>query len=762
MSTTVIELENKDIVVKMSGQGPIGPRGQQGEPGPAGPSEWGVIQGNISDQTDLQNALDAKADVGASYTKSEEDALLAQKADADNVYTKTETDSLLADKADADSVYTKTEVNTLLSGKADSDTVYTKAETDALLGAKADVGDSYTKAEEDALLAVKANSADVYTKTETDTLLADKADADDVYTKTEVDDALADKADSADVYTKTETDDMLLAKAPVITETASGSIASFTDGTPAPVTALSVSIEPVQEGTGDPSPGTPITLPAFEQGTINGSGNLENSSTRVRTSDFFIANGSNYRIEFDADKVATVRVYSPSGPYLLSESITSWTASPISRTITNGRKVKIVLAYSNNSNIVPSDVTKCVVYENVNVRPISGRTSATVTRTGKNLCPSTDWEIGQYGNNGWNVQNNRKTSPYIRILPNTAYTMSIDQNGTADLAWINFNYFDRNKTWLGARTENGDASFNRERTKTFTIHNSNAWYVRLTARSYSNSEKDISAQDIATGTPQLELGSSASAYEAPSIQTVTIDLDGTRYGGTLNVLTGTMTVDRAYVEFDGSEDEAWYKISGGKPAYTNVIKNLINPPASASVKADLISNEFVVETSGQTWNANVIGIGSSSAGVISISLHNDQTETSVAEIQQFLAQSPAQVVYKLKTPLTVQLTPSQMQTLLGENHLFADTGDVAVTYRADTKLFIQESLQSQSNALKLMLTPNVETEMVASQNYALGSIVIVNNDFLKLTSAVASGANLVIGSNCVKTTMAEWVASLMA
>ena len=138
-------------------------------------------------------------------------------------------------------------------------------------------------------------------------------------------------------------------------------------------------------------------------------------------------------------------------------------------------------------------------------------------------------------------------------------------------------------------------------------------------------------------------------------------------------------------------------------------------------------------------------------------------DTSCATSADFkTAMSGVQFVYELKTPFTVQLTPSQMQTLLGENHIFADTGDVNATYRADTKLFIDQSLQSQSNALKLMLTPNVETQMVASQNYALGSIVIVNNDFLKLTSAVASGANLVIGSNCVKTTMAEWVASLMA
>ena len=121
-----------------------------------------------------------------------------------------------------------------------------------------------------------------------------------------------------------------------------------------------------------------------------------------------------------------------------------------------------------------------------------------------------------------------------------------------------------------------------------------------------------------------------------------------------------------------------------------------------------------------------------------------------------------QLVYYLATPITVTLTPSQLSTLLGQNNIFADTGDTEVTYRADSKMYIDQSLQSQSNALKLMLTPNVETEMKASKNYTSGSIVIVNNDFLKLTSAVASGANLVIGSNCVKTTMAEWVTSLTA
>lgn len=42
--------------------GPAGPQGPQGPAGPSGQGAWGTISGDISDQTDLQDALDAKAD----------------------------------------------------------------------------------------------------------------------------------------------------------------------------------------------------------------------------------------------------------------------------------------------------------------------------------------------------------------------------------------------------------------------------------------------------------------------------------------------------------------------------------------------------------------------------------------------------------------------------------------------------------------------------------------------------------------------------
>ena len=54
----------------------------------------------------------------------------------------------------------------------------------------------------------------------------------------------------------------------------------------------------------------------------------------------------------------------------------------------------------------------------------------------------------------------------------------------------------------------------------------------------------------------------------------------------------------------------------------------------------------------------------------------------------------AQVVYELATPQTYQLTPTEVKTLLGENNIWADTGNVAVDYFADTKKYIDKVLNA--------------------------------------------------------------------
>ncbi|KAA6375626.1 MAG: hypothetical protein EZS28_028848, partial [Streblomastix strix] len=159
-----------------------------------------------------------KADKSTTYTKTEDDALLLLKADKIQLidsYTKGETDNLLNNKANTGVSYTKGEDDALLLLKADKTQLidsYNKGETNNLLNNKADTGVSYTKGEDDALLLLKADKTqliDSYTKGETDNLLNNKANTGVSYSKGEDDALLLLKANQSTTYTKIETDQLI-------------------------------------------------------------------------------------------------------------------------------------------------------------------------------------------------------------------------------------------------------------------------------------------------------------------------------------------------------------------------------------------------------------------------------------------------------------------------------------------------------------------------------------------------------------------------
>ena len=63
----------------------------------------------------------------------------------------------------------------------------------------------------------------------------------------------------------------------------------------------------------------------------------------------------------------------------------------------------------------------------------------------------------------------------------------------------------------------------------------------------------------------------------------------------------------------------------------------------------------------------------------------------------------AQVVYKLATPTTIQLTPQQITALSGTNTLYTDSGDTAVSGRADP-VWLTQSLMERIAALESAAT----------------------------------------------------------
>lgn len=99
----------------------------------------------------------------------------------------------------------------------------------------------------------------------------------------------------------------------------------------------------------------------------------------------------------------------------------------------------------------------------------------------------------------------------------------------------------------------------------------------------------------------------------------------------------------------------------------------------------------------------------------------------------------AQVVYPLSTPQTYQLTPHEVSTILGLNNIWADTGDVDVTYRADITQQINSLTAASIGAIPAPSSPS--TGDVLSYNNGTWTAAALS------VPAAATSAPLALGSN---------------
>ena len=146
----------------------------------------------------------------------------------------------------------------------------------------------------------------------------------------------------------------------------------------------------------------------------------------------------------------------------------------------------------------------------------------------------------------------------------------------------------------------------------------------------------------------------------------TINLNGTVYGGTLDVLTGVLTVDTKFMTFNGTE--AWETINiGFRCALTDR-----GVPRSAKQKSNWLTGSTSSDPDPTTTRNYKFNCGSliNVGGIAS----------SLAKFKSLLASQPLQICYELSTPQTVQLTAQQVSLLTGTNIFSANTGgDITVT-----------------------------------------------------------------------------------
>lgn len=186
-----------------------------------------------------------------------------------------------------------------------------------------------------------------------------------------------------------------------------------------------------------------------------------------------------------------------------------------------------------------------------------------------------------------------------------------------------------------------------------------------------------------------------SAVNGEPYRAVTIDLDGTRYGGTVDVVSGTMRVDRAktmYTSelsisnwyshdadydtwgFYSNYDYRWQTVIGLLPVGDLIADKM--PTVSSSYGTDRLNCSLILHQTG----ANA-GTMQYMAFRIPKSLLPTPTDSAnlTTLVKAWLDENPIEISFKI-APFTVQLTPAQLHAIKGQNNIFSDCGDVAVKY----------------------------------------------------------------------------------
>ena len=295
-----------------------------------------------------------------------------------------------------------------------------------------------------------------------------------------------------------------------------------------------------------------------------------------------------------------------------------------------------------------------------NICPISGRTGLSVYRTGVNVWDE-QWELGGVNNqNGtlWTATDRIRSKNFIPCLSNTEYYLKCPTM-VSTVA-----FYDADNTFISAIANfAGNATFTTP---------SNAKYIKFgVAGAYGPTYNN----DISINYPSTD-----HEYHAYNGNTYAVDWTseaGTVYGGTLDVVTGVLTVTHALKVLNGSE--AWGTGAANQGFYTQV-NDLIKTvnyngkiisdklkPFPQHTNTDYKNGEYGITGYYDYNNAypNQNWIYAKAAGIA--------TRT---DFKTWLSSNPITVVYELATPITYQLTPQEISALVGTNNVWVDTSTV--------------------------------------------------------------------------------------
>lgn len=172
---------------------------------------------------------------------------------------------------------------------------------------------------------------------------------------------------------------------------------------------------------------------------------------------------------------------------------------------------------------------------------------------------------------------------------------------------------------------------------------------------------------------------------------VTVNLGGTYYSGTLDVVSGVFTPDTASVDL-GTLTWTYEALWGVGSDFYAVISG-IKPTSSYDEITTAITEQYKAVSRNTMYNNTGSFMAVMTNGAVKIRDNRYSDEASFTS-----AVSGVKLVYPLATPTPIQLSPTMVKALVGENHLSAPLEGQEITESKYRELFTWDEVEAYVNA----------------------------------------------------------------
>lgn len=341
-----------------------------------------------------------------------------------------------------------------------------------------------------------------------------------------------------------------------------------------------------------------------------------------------------------------------------------------------------------------------------NVRAISGYDDIFIKASGKNLVDNNTIKQGRYRNDS--ATDRCASIDVMGVNPGDTVTIS-GQTSTIKVAII---------TYLNRGQESGpeDTSSGWITAFPYTYTFTSYGYVWLIYAKVDGT--NITPSNVQTAQFQLELGSTATTYEPYNPATdITIPApDGTIYGGTLDVESGELVVDRGFFT------TTWGSTAGAdlgtctRKSFTGVPNTFTEAEGHHSICN--VAKELI------DWTSDTTHFYVANGGAYVFLPKNTSSDTVI------------NIVYPLATPKTYYLSPHQVKLLTGHNIVTTNGTSLSLKYRKgdiaglDDLSGLAESVEGIGKRLGIASTGEaiVVTTYTTSWRIPCDGYVYVHND----------------------------------